>query len=157
MTLVDQPVSADFRLSEFLRSETAVRRGIDNEPPAAVLANLRNVLGPSMQRVRDLLMQPVQITSGYRSPALNAAIGGSDFSQHTLGLAADFIAPRFGSPRAIARHIANHAEQIRYDQLIFEGQWVHISFLPPGRGTPRAQVLTAHFAGGRVSYSAGIA
>jgi hypothetical protein len=157
MSLVDQPISANFRLSEFLRSETAVRHGLDNTPPAAALANLRNVLGPSMQRVRDLLMQPIQITSGYRSPALNAAIGGSDSSQHTLGLAADFVAPAFGAPRAICRHIANHADQIRYDQLIFEGQWVHISFLPPGRGTPRAQVLTAHFAGGRVSYSAGIA
>jgi len=157
MSLVDQPISANFRLSEFLRSETAVRHGLDNTPPAAALANLRNVLGPSMQRVRDLLMQPIQITSGYRSPALNAAIGGSDSSQHTLGLAADFVAPAFGAPRAICRHIANHAEQIRYDQLIFEGQWVHISFLPPGRGTPRAQVLTAHFAGGRVTYSPGIA
>jgi hypothetical protein len=157
MSLVDQPISANFRLSEFLRSETAVRHGLDNTPPAAALANLRNVLGPSMQRVRDLLMQPIQITSGYRSPALNAAIGGSDSSQHTLGLAADFVAPAFGAPRAICRHIANHADQIRYDQLIFEGQWVHISFLPPGRGTPRAQVLTAHFAGGRVSYSPGIA
>lgn len=156
MTMIDQQLSASFRLSEFLRSESAMRRGLDNIPPAAALANLRNVLAPNMQRVRDILQSPVFITSGYRSPAVNALIGGSPRSQHVQGLAADFVAPNFGSPRAIAKHLQQHVETLRYDQLIFEGTWVHLSF--PGDGTPRRETLTAHFAaGGGVSYSSGIA
>lgn len=154
MSMVDRNVTAAFRLSEFLRSETAVRRGLDNTPPAAVLANIVNVLGPGMQRVRDLLETPVQITSGYRSPEVNRAVGGSGTSQHVLGLAADFVSPTFGSPRSIARFLADNQAVLRYDQLIFEGTWVHISFTP---GQPRSQVLTAHFAQGGVTYSPGIA
>lgn len=154
MSMVDRNVTAAFRLSEFLRSETAVRRGLDNTPPAGVLANIVNVLGPGMQRVRDLLETPVHITSGYRSPEVNRAVGGAASSQHTLGLAADFVAPQFGSPRSIARFLAEHQALIRFDQLIFEGTWVHISFVDQ---RPRGQVLTAHFAQGGVSYSPGIA
>jgi hypothetical protein len=152
MSLVDQMVSRSFRLSEFLRSETAVRRGLDNTPPAPAMDNLRNILAPGLQRVRDLLETPVQITSGYRSPEVNRAVGGSPASQHVLGLAADFVSPQFGNPRAIARFIAENAAVIRFDQLIFEGTWVHISFAP----APRGQVLTAHFSQGGVSYSPGI-
>lgn len=154
MSMVDRNVTAAFRLSEFLRSETAVRRGLDNTPPAPVLANIVNVLGPGMQRVRDLLETPVHITSGYRSPEVNRAVGGSAASQHVLGLAADFVAPQFGSPRSIARFLADNQAVIRYDQLIFEGTWVHISFVDQ---RPRGQVLTAHFSQGGVSYSPGIA
>ena len=153
MSLVDQMVSRSFRLSEFLRSETAVRRGLDNTPPAPAMANLRNILAPGLQRVRDLLETPVQVTSGYRSPEVNRAVGGSPASQHVLGLAADFIAPQFGNPRSIARFLADNAAVIRHDQLIFEGLWVHISFAP----APRGQVFTAHFSQGGVTYSPGIA
>lgn len=155
MTLLDHHISTSFRLSEFLRSESAQRHGIDNTPDAVALANIRNVLGPSMQRVRDLLETPVFVTSGYRSPQVNALVGGSRNSQHLQGLAADFTSPQFGSPRAICKHLLQHPDLIRWDQLIWEGTWVHISFL--GQGAPRGQVLTAHFAGGGVTYSQGIA
>ena len=154
MTIVDRQLTPSFRLAEFLRSETAVRRGLDNTPPAPALANICNILAPGMQRVRDLLETPVHITSGYRSPDVNRAVGGSTASQHTLGLAADFVAPNFGSPRAISRYLADQAAILRFDQLIFEGTWVHLSFTP---GQPRSQVLTAHFAQGGVTYSPGIA
>ena len=153
MSFVDQMVSRSFRLSEFLRSETAVRRGLDNTPPAPAMANISNILAPGLQRVRDLLETPVQITSGYRSPEVNRAVGGSPASQHVLGLAADFISPQFGNPRAICRYLVEHHAVVRYDQLIFEGTWVHISFAP----APRGQVLTAHFSQGGVTYSPGIA
>lgn len=148
-------VTADFTFGEFLRSEAAVRHGLDNTPSATHLANILGVLVPGMQRIRDELGVPVQITSGYRAPAVNRAVGGSASSQHQLGLAADFVAPRFGSPRAIARHLQPRMEELRIDQLIFEGTWVHVSFDP---AKPRHEALTAHFqAGGGVTYARGIA
>lgn len=153
--MIDEIVQGHFRLSEFLRSDTAVRQGLDNTPKAVDLANIRNVLAPGMQRVRDSLGRPVLITSGYRSPEVNAAIGGSKSSQHSQGLAADFICPAFGTPRQVVQYLMERSGEIRFDQLIFEGSWVHISFVA---GAGRSQVLTAHFMrGGGVSYSPGLA
>lgn len=142
-----------FTIAEFLRSDTALRRGIDNTPNATVLANITNILIPGMQRVRDLLAAPVLVSSGYRSLALNAAIGGSGRSQHVQGLACDFRAPGFGTPLEISRKLAENQASLRFDQLIFEGTWVHISFVS---GKPRGQVLTAKFGGGGVRYLDGI-
>lgn len=151
MTIVDAP---SFHLDEFLHSQTAQRKGISNAPTPAHLENITRLLAPGMQRVRDLLRVPVLISSGYRSLALNRAVGGSATSQHCEGLAADFTAPAFGSPRRICEHILANASEIRFDQLIYEGTWVHISFVA---AAPRHEVLTAHFGGGRVTYSRGLA
>lgn len=150
----DEIIGSFFRVSEFIRSATATRRGLSNVPNAAAMTNLRHVLAPGMERVRNLLGVPVQITSGYRAPEVNAAVGGSSASQHVLGLAADFIAPDFGTPRSIARYLMTHAPEVRFDQLIFEGTWVHISFVTD---KPRGEVLTAHFGAGPVTYSRGVA
>ena len=152
--MIDQRVGSHFWLSEFLRSDTAVRKGIENIPHAIQMANVINILAPGMQRVRDALGSPVQITSGYRSPELNKAIGGSATSQHVEGLAADFICPAFGTPRSIVKYLMERSGEIHFDQLIYEGQWVHISFLA---GNGRSEVLTAHFTGGAVTYSKGLA
>lgn len=155
MPAMQDRITADFTFGEFLRSEVAVRHGLDNTPSATALANILTVLAPGLQRIRDELVVPVQITSGYRAPAVNKAVGGAPSSQHQLGLAADFIAPRFGSPRTIARHLQPLMEPLRIDQLIFEGTWVHVSF---DATQPRHQALTAHFqAGGGVTYAEGIA
>lgn len=159
--MLDPKLTRNFRLSEFLRSDAAVRLEIDNTPDEQSLRNIREQLAPGMQRIRDLLNFDqgrkeevnVLISSGYRSRALNAAIGGSSKSQHVLGLAADFTAPRFGTPREICRLLVGYQDVIRFDQLIFEGNWVHVSFAD----APRASVLTAHFQGGRVRYTEGIA
>lgn len=148
----DERIAPSFWLSEFLHSDAAVRKGIDNTPAAMHLANIRNVLAPGMQRVRECLGAPVLISSGYRSPMLNRAIGGSATSQHCEGLAADFRAPAFGSPREVAQRLVAHAAALRFDQLIHEGAWVHISFAPQ----PRGQVLTAHFFPNRVTYTEGL-
>ena len=151
----DERLGSFFWLSEFLRSDTATRKGLSNVPDGAALANIRTVLASGMERVRNLLGVPVQVTSGYRAPEVNAAVGGARSSQHVQGLACDFIAPDFGTPRAIARHLMTHAPQLRFDQLIFEGTWVHISFVAD---RPRGEVLTANFVPGQaVSYSRGVA
>ena len=79
---------------------------------------------------------------------------GAASSQHCDGHAADFVAPAFGSPRKVCGELVARMTSLKFDQLICEGGWVHISFAP----RPRNEVLTAHFAvDGRVSYTRGLA
>jgi hypothetical protein len=127
-----------FSLEEMTASETAVRQGIDNTPPEFAFLNL-NRLCRELEKVRSLLgEQVITITSGYRCPELNKAIGGSSASHHMIGLAADFICPSFGNPLEICHKIAG--SEIEYDQLIHEfGIWIHIGF----DDNPRHQNLTA--------------
>lgn len=143
-------LSPHFTLEELTHSELAVRRGIDNTPPSDVLPRLA-LLAQLLEQVRAALGCPMMISSGYRSPAVNRAVGGSAMSAHCTGLAADFIAPAFGAPQEVAHAIL--ASAIEFDQLIHEGTWVHISFDARKRG----QVLTAHFNGGPATYTEGIA
>jgi hypothetical protein len=146
----DERLTPDFHLSEFLHSDTAIRKGLDNTPTAEVLGAIRNFLAPGMQQVRDLIGAPINISSGYRSPMVNAAVGGARNSQHTQGLAADFTAPFFGTPLQIARALV--ASKIEFDQIIQEGTWVHISF----SANPRRSVLTAVFRNGAATYREGL-
>jgi hypothetical protein len=119
-----------FTLEELCFSQEAVRTGIDNTPSPEVVANLLR-LAKMLEKVRALLKKPIHISSGYRSPALNARIGGSPRSAHLDGRAADFICPEFGTPYVVAKKIA--AARLGYDQMIHEyGRWVHIA-------VPRAQ------------------
>jgi len=150
---MSERLTQSFTLDEFLGSQTAIRRGIPNTPDAASLATIRQVLAPGMQRVRDLLDVPIFITSGYRSPVLNRAVGGSRTSQHVSGNAADFQAPGFGTPLEVCRFLLDNQALIGFDQLIEEGTWVHISFVS---GAPRGQVLTAYFENGGVRYEQGL-
>lgn len=131
-------LSRHHTLAMLVRSETAARRGIDNTPDAQLVPNLR-LLARGLDRVRELLGHPLEISSGFRSPALNAAVGGTPGSQHTHGLAADFACPAFGPPIVVARAIV--ASEIVFDQLILEfGRWVHVSFTR----TPRRRAMTIH-------------
>lgn len=137
-----------FTLEELTFSDYAVRKGLDNTPQNdAVLANLK-VLAQGLEKVRALLNKPVKINSGFRSPAVNVAIGGTLKSHHCLGLAADFVCPSFGTPREICSAIMR--SDIQYDQLIYEGTWVHLSFAP----SMRRQNLHAHFKNGKATYTA---
>jgi hypothetical protein len=114
-----------FTLEELCFSQEAVRTGLDNTPPPDVVANLLR-LAKMLEKVRALLKKPIHISSGYRSPALNARIGGSTKSAHMDGRAADFICPEFGTPYVVAKKIA--AARLGYDQMIHEyGRWVHIA------------------------------
>lgn len=142
-------LTENFTLEELTTSEIAVRKGIDNTPPQDVVANLAELAGV-LEQVRSLLGVPMHINSAYRSPKVNAVVGGSSTSAHMTGQAADFVAPQFGTPQSIAKAI--QASDILYDQLIFEGTWVHLGI----RGDMRRQVLTAHFEGGKATYSQGI-
>lgn len=152
--MIDVRLQQSFWLSEFLRSDTATRLGIDNAPGAEEMLNIEHVLAPGMQRVRNLLAAPVHITSGFRCLELNRALKSKDNSQHVQGLAADFICPEFGTPLTIARYLVEHGNgALHFDQLIMEGTWVHISFV---QVNARAEVLTAHFVDGTATYTKGL-
>lgn len=117
---------------------TVTVTGLANNPNATQLAHLTKT-AQSMEAVRKLLGQPISINSGFRSAAVNRAVGGSPTSAHALGYAVDFVCPAFGDPLAICKAIA--ASGIKFDQLILEkNRWVHISFDP----RLRQQVMSWH-------------
>ena len=142
-------LSEHFTLEELTNSSTAQRLGIDNTAPPEVRDNLTK-LASGLERVRSILAGGMHIDSGFRCPALNKAVGGVSTSAHTLGYAADFVSPAFGTPLTIVRRLALEPD-FPFDQLIQEGTWVHISFAP----TMRLNVLTAHFIGGKAHYTTG--
>lgn len=133
-------LSPHFTLEEFLVSETAVRRGINNTPSDATVENLKR-LCERLEMVRALFNRPIIITSGYRCESLNAAVGGSPTSAHMSGRAADFIIPGVGSPLHIATRITKYPD-IVFDQLINEyDSWVHFAIEEFG-SEPRSQTMT---------------
>ena len=143
-------LSPSFSLSALTFSDTAIRKGIANEPTDEQIANLTE-LAMALERVVLLLGFPISIHSAFRSPKLNAAIGGSSHSAHMDGYAADFTSPGFGSPLEICKAISG--SEIPWDQVIQEGTWVHFSVAP----ALRKELLTAHFDSGKVTYSVGLA
>src|SRR4029077_7083545 len=132
-----------FSLAEFVTSDTAAMSGIDNTPDADEVEQLAET-AELMELVRALCGgNPVYITSGYRCPELNAAVGGADNSAHLYGCGVDFTIPDFGSPLAGARAIEPHMNEWNIDQLIYEMTWIHIGrAIPPT--TPRCQCLTTN-------------
>ncbi len=138
-----------FTLEELIHSDDAIKDGIDNTAPADVVEHL-SVLATGLELVRTLLGNPLHINSGYRCPALNRIEHGVPDSAHLSGYAADFVCPQVGIPLELVHKI--QTSDIKFDQLIQEGTWVHISFAP----TMRQQVLTAHFvAGKKTAYTQG--
>lgn len=124
--------STNFSLREFVRSAKGEAFGIDNTPTPQVLSALRHT-AMNMELVRSALgNRPIQINSCYRSPALNKLVGGVKNSDHLTGHAVDFVCPKYGSPFDCAIAIAGAG--IKFDQLILEYGWIHISFAPRMRG-----------------------
>lgn len=142
-------MSKDFSLAEFVASQEATRACIDNTPPADVLENIRETCG-RLEVVRGALGHPIIITSGFRSPKLNAMIGGVPTSAHVQGYAVDFLCPGFGTPYQVIARLMSSG--IKWDQCIYEGAWVHISFDP----RMRQEVLTAKFTPSGAVYSQGV-
>lgn len=136
-------LSKNFYLDEFTLSQTAVRYGIAVEIPldSELHRNIQRLVNGVLQPVRDAL-GPVFVTSGYRPRDLNFLIGGSESSQHTQALAADFKVAGY-SPLDVCEWIGEHLP-FAFDQLIHEfGRWVHVSVAPEGIA-PRNERLTAY-------------
>jgi hypothetical protein len=134
-------LSEHFTLEELVFSSTAQRLRIDNSLPPNLMGALTNT-ARGMERVRSVLGDcPIRIDSGYRSPELNLAVGGQANSQHLKAEAVDFVCPAFGFPIDVCRALAAERLQVNFDQLIYEYDWVHVSFVADGL-LPRYQVAT---------------
>ena len=125
-------LSGHFSLSELTKSQTAVRKGIDNQPTLEHIENLTELCTHVLEPTRRNFGKPMVITSGYRSEELCEAIGSSKNSQHAKGEAADF--EMFGiDNKELAKYIKNN---LVFDQLILEfynpddpsSGWVHCSY-----------------------------
>lgn len=125
-------LSNNFSLSELTKSQEAVRKGIDNTPSTEVINNLKKLVLNVLQPLRDDLGTVVSVSSGYRSPALNKAIGGSPTSDHCKGMAADIEVPSM-SNLDLFKLIKS---KFKFTQLILEfytegdpsSGWVHVSY-----------------------------
>lgn len=132
----------EFCQDTLCHSDTALRCGLDNQCPPALLGNLAK-LSALLGTIQQSLKIPpgaLKINSGFRAEALNAKVGGVPHSQHCLGLAADVMCPEFGSPYKLATAIAKLP--CEFDQLILEfDRWVHVSAAPSGQ-PPRRECLS---------------
>ena len=115
-------------MKELTRSVTAEARKIDNTPTPEAEENLKALINNVLDPLRKAYGNPIMVTSGYRSPRLNAAVGGVKTSQHQRGQAADITA---GSP-AENKKLFDLARELNlpFCQLIDEKKykWVHISY-----------------------------
>lgn len=136
-------LSPHFKLKELIRSDKAIKLGIDNTPPAEVISSLARICVSILEPVQSHFLVPFSVNSGYRCPDLNKALGGSKNSQHMLGQAVDFEVPGI-SNFDLAYWISKN---LFYDQLILENYesgkpnsgWVHVSLIS---GVNRMQLLT---------------
>jgi len=122
-----------FSLAEFVASDTAARKGIDNSLPDDLREAAHQTL-EMMERIRFHIDAPIAITSGYRCKALNRVVGSRPGSDHTMALAVDFKSPKAGTPFQIATMLAPVIKIIGIGQLILEfGTWVHVSTRIPDK------------------------
>jgi len=150
-------LTANFTLSEMVKSETALRHDMDNTPGEAEIASLRLLCEKILQPVREHYGKGVKVNSGFRHPEVNAKVGGSKTSDHCKGQAADIEIP--GIPNAdLAIWIMDNLE---YTQLILEfytpgvpdSGWVHVSYDPENL---KKQNLTATKQAGKTAYLPGL-
>ena len=145
-------LTRNFSLLELTKSDTAIRRGIDNNPNADQVEKLKLLCENILQPVRDHFGR-VKVTSGFRSVELCLAINSSANSQHARAEAADFECP--GVDNAELADWIN--KNLKYDQLILEfytpgepnSGWIHCSWIAD---QPRASYLWAYKSEGKTKY-----
>lgn len=137
-------LSKSFSLAELTRSQKAQTLGIKNTAPPEVVARMKELCVNLLQPIRDDVGRPIRVNSGYRSPALNAAVGGVKNSAHLTGYAVDIVCPDYGNAKKFCIYIRDFLKEnnIPFDQLIYEyGTWVHLGY-KSNAGLQRRQVLT---------------
>ena len=135
-------LSKNFSLKELTHSPTAHRLGINNKPTQADILRLEILCRNVLQPLRDALGFPIRVNSGYRSPELNRAIGGSPTSDHMMGRAADIEAWQGDHDNLLIMKFLRDSP-VEFKQLIWEfgGAWIHVSYQ---QGHNRGEVLEAY-------------
>lgn len=128
-----------FTFDELIHSDTADRLGIDNTPTGDAIDNLNALVTGVLDKLRDGWGRPIIVTSGYRCKELNTAVGGTHYSQHLKGQAADIVSDDF---EAFRRFVRRWCKDNEFDQCIFEhssnSEWIHISYV---EGRNRRQII----------------
>ena len=154
---MSEKLSENFTVAEYIKSQTATRHGIDNSLSEEHLQNAKKLFANVVQPIREKFGITL-ITSGYRSPDLNAKIGGSSKSQHCKGQAVDLECLK-ESNADVAMWIENNLD---FDQLILEfytpgepsSGWIHVSYNEDGKN--RKSVLTASKINRKTVYTNGL-
>jgi len=151
-------ISAHLSLEECIKSTTASRLGINNMPPQSVINTLKIAAEKVFEPVRLHFGVPIFVSSAYRSPELNKAIGGSSTSQHMHGEAFDLDMDGKSTKVTNAAIFHYIRDNLVFDQLIWEfgndtnPDWVHVSY--ETTGAQRKQILKAKRVNGKTSYVA---
>ena len=126
-------ITKNFTLEELTKTST----GITNEPNKEELQALITLSGKVLQPLRDIYGKPITVNSGFRSYAVNRAVGGARNSQHSKGEAADLTVHTKEGNKELFEIIKNELE---YDQLIneYDYSWIHVSYRA---GSNRKQIL----------------
>jgi hypothetical protein len=147
-------LSENLSLAEMISSDSAKRKGIDNHPNPQQTENLQLLANKIFQPIRDHFKNPIHISSGFRSIALNKSIGGASSSQHCKGEAMDIDMDGTGITNAQVFFWIK--DNLNFDQLIWEfgnnnnPDWVHVSY--SSNGKQRKQILKATNENGKKSY-----
>lgn len=147
-------ISEHISYEEGIRSNTAKRKGIRNNPTPEHLANMKRIAEKIFEPLRRHLNKPIRINSFYRSKVLNKAIGGSKTSQHCKGQAIDIDDTYGGFTNMEAMTWIK--ENLDYDQMIIEypkkgvPQWIHVSYVSAFQN--RKRILVAKRIKGKTKY-----
>jgi hypothetical protein len=150
-------LSPNFSLNELTQSETALRKVLNNEATPEIISALQLLAVSVLQPIRDHYAKGVKVNSGYRSPEVNASVGGSKTSDHCKGQAADIEIPGVANAE-LAEYIK---DTLQFTQLILEfytqgvpdSGWVHVSYDPSNL---KKQVMTAVRRDGKTVYLPGL-
>ena len=142
--MMPTPVTMHFTIEELCASETAKAKGISNKPNMQQMINLVYLAANVLEPLRVAMKEPIKIGSGFRSPALNKAVGGVSNSQHLKGQAADLCID--GDLKKGRKWFNYIRDNLPFDQLIWEhnsngNYWVHVSFVYPDFGKNRKHVI----------------
>ena len=141
---MNTPVTMHFTIEELCASDTAKAKGINNKPNMQQMINLVYLAAYVLEPLRVAMDESIKISSGFRSEALNKAVGGAFNSQHKKGQAADLcIDGNIEKGKRWFNYIRQH---LPFDQLIWEHDkngtyWVHVSYVFPDFGKNRRQVI----------------